>query len=171
MHALLRAVPVHHGKRAGRCARLEEEGLLAREQLPAGLGEGAGTAGRGVGGRGRAGATDPVWLTCSQPHHAAHAHACAGLTPTIACRRRQVGNGFIILRPKQECGLPDREAATDKEEARRRYLAASLGNPDKAAAERLEARAMLLAGQAGLCCNPRCTAGCRVTPCYLQTTS
>jgi hypothetical protein len=32
--------------------------------------------------------------------------------------------------------------------------------PDKVAAEQLEARALLLAGQAGLCCNPRCATGC-----------
>ena len=73
------------------------------------------------------------------------------------------GNGSGIVGPKQDCGLPDREAASVKEEARRRYLASSAGHPDKAAAEQLEARALLLGGQAGLCCNPGCASRCQNT--------
>ena len=55
------------------------------------------------------------------------------------------------------CGLLDREAATQD------FQAALHAPPDKEVAEQLEARALLLAGQAGLCCNPRCAPGYRFT--------
>ena len=41
-------------------------------------------------------------------------------------------------------------------------IAAPPAGLDGAAIERVRARSLLLAGQAGLCCNPRCAAHCRL---------
>ena len=49
-------------------------------------------------------------------------------------------------------GWPDREAAVADPQIGRRAASAA----EKAAGQLLEARSLFIAGQAGLCCNPRC---------------
>ena len=77
-----------------------------------------------------------------------HLHMLVHGGPQIPCRRSSMAMLFGTS-PNQRCWLPGREAAAQANQA------ALLAPENKAAAEQLEARALLLAGQAGLCCNPR----------------
>ncbi len=54
------------------------------------------------------------------------------------------------------CGLLAREAAREDPQTK----PPGVSHLEKAASELLQARSLLLAGQAGLCCNPRCAAYC-----------
>ena len=76
-----------------------------------------------------------------------HVHACL-------CRSSASGDACHCIgsnsRPLQACVLPVRAEATWG----RQPLLAPLAR-DKAASQQLEARSLLLAGQAGLCCNPQ----------------
>ena len=72
---------------------------------------------------------------------------------------------MCALRPDTACGLPDRAAAVTRDPQTGRPVPSAA---EKAASELLQARSLLLAGQAGLCCNPGCVGRVHSTSFLLQ---
>ena len=143
----------HSGKCSEHCAGLAEECLLAQQQLRDGLGRLQGTDAAQPPGCAESVVSRRVRsfpLSCCS----LRTNLCA----TVACMQYI---GFFspfphvimwALRPDQASGLPDRAQST-QDPATGRLVPSAAG---RAASELLQARSLLLAGQAGLCCNPGC---------------
>ena len=92
---------------------------------------------------------------------------CVAASPSSACSSRVTctclpwhGRAWNQSWLNYSCGLPVRAEARQVPQP---------GTPvgselEKAASELLQARSLLIAGQAGLCCNPRCAGGATFSP-------
>lgn len=121
--------------------------------------------------QGRAEATDDsFWCSLLQPvKHLTCTCMCVPDTHILLCRRYHVACCAWFWGPTKSCGLPDRACTAQDAVAAQDAEAALLAHPVKAAAEKQEAHALLLAGQAGLCCNPRFSTSCKTHTDPFQT--
>ena len=81
-----------------------------------------------------------------------HACACLAAPAQSPWMDSALHGSILCLISTSAGGMPDRNLALQHP------IAAPPAVLDGAASERLQARSLLLAGQAGLCCNPGCAA-------------